>query len=474
MNSLTKFFNHAVYYVFLLLCVLTYFYIPWRGLTVNIFTVVFFWSLLAGLAFVLSRCRLVEDIYSWFFSVGKGNWVIWGVLAVGLLLRILWVLVFPVEQYSDFLAYWDTAVRLVETGEYSTVMGGYTLVAWRSVGYPALLSLFILIFGPLKWIPVLVNIIAYLVSFYFLYDVCGRVLSRRCVLVAVILFALWPGSIAITGFAATEPISAMLYFGVVWAAVRGFQSGWKFIAVAGVLLGLSILVRPSLQLFFIPMAVVFIVCMKDFKEGIKNIIVLGVVACAVVLPWTVRNYVQLNDFVLVSTNGGDNFYRANNPLATGGYIPKGERDLSQYLSNEAQWNQKGMEFGFAWIKENPIDFVKLGIIKQSIFLSNGAIPIEWTLKGQYGLDGGWFYKFFYGLGYLWWGVVWLLVGAALLKRRDCFVSNGMLVLVMLCVMYLVAIHAVFESQPRYNYPIVIFLVMLASAFFNENRRETTG
>ena len=34
-----------------------------------------------------------------------------------------------------------------------------------------------------------------------------------------------------------------------------------------------------------------------------------------ILPWTMRNKLVLHHFVLVSTNGGSIFYRANNPKA---------------------------------------------------------------------------------------------------------------------------------------------------------------
>lgn len=67
----------------------------------------------------------------------------------------------------------------------------------------------------------------------------------------------------------------------------------------------------------------------------------GIGHCA----WTVRNCTIFGTLVIISTNGGDVFYRANNPLATGGFTPIGEKDLKVYKGDELLWNRMGYTGG---------------------------------------------------------------------------------------------------------------------------------
>lgn len=77
----------------------------------------------------------------------------------------------------------------------------------------------------------------------------------------------------------------------------------------------------------------------------------------VIFPWSVRNYYIFTDVVPISTNVGDVFYRANNPMATSGFLYAGQRNLNKYLKNEVIWNKTGYEWCKEWIKENPLSFI---------------------------------------------------------------------------------------------------------------------
>ncbi|MEW6756041.1 MAG: hypothetical protein AB1505_34440, partial [Candidatus Latescibacterota bacterium] len=93
-------------------------------------------------------------------------------------------------------------------------------------------------------------------------------------------------------------------------------------AAAGVVLGLGVLTRP-----------VYLACVAGlvgawllFHPGHRAAAGL-MLACVLltVLPWTLRNWRVHGQPVLVSTNGGFNFWIGNNPLATGdAYAPDGE------------------------------------------------------------------------------------------------------------------------------------------------------
>jgi hypothetical protein len=95
---------------------------------------------------------------------------------------------------------------------------------------------------------------------------------------------------------------------------------WDNIA-AGLFLGLSALTRAEM-LIFAPVALFwFLVVKGSRKEYLKNILTVLVVAAVVIGSWTVRNYLVCDKVVLVSSNGGVNFFIGNNPVQRGGYFP---------------------------------------------------------------------------------------------------------------------------------------------------------
>ena len=96
-------------------------------------------------------------------------------------------------------------------------------------------------------------------------------------------------------------------------------SGLRRASIAGVLLGLAGLGKPNV-LLFAPVAVLWI--LTEFRRSVNwshwrpaLLFTAGVIL--VVLPITIRNYVVSQDFVLVSSNAGVNFYIGNNSQAQG-------------------------------------------------------------------------------------------------------------------------------------------------------------
>lgn len=90
-------------------------------------------------------------------------------------------------------------------------------------------------------------------------------------------------------------------------------------AAAGLLAGLSIITKPNF-LLFLPLAAYWILFLKDGNAGLPKRLQAASLFCCVallvVLPVTVRNYVKVNDFVLVTADAGKVFYHGNGKGAT--------------------------------------------------------------------------------------------------------------------------------------------------------------
>jgi hypothetical protein len=181
----------------------------------------------------------------------------------------------------------------------------------------------------------------------------------------------------------------------------------------------------------------------------------------VVLPWSARNYRALHTFVLVSTNGGDVFYRANNPRATGGWIKDGERSLRGY--DELTRNRLGYQWGKEWIREHPDRFLLLALRKQVLFLGDDAVGIYETLKRGLGIGGGLYALTKLGTNLYWWGIWALALAAFLVHAPTSWHRRPEVVLFLLTILYFWAIDSVFESGARHHLPLVGLLAILAAS-----------
>ena len=87
---------------------------------------------------------------------------------------------------------------------------------------------------------------------------------------------------------------------------------------AGLVLGLSAIARPNILLFGI-LALVWIMAsdMGRRRRAARNAVLFGLACLIPILPITVRNYVAGHDLVLISSQGGVNFYIGNNAASDG-------------------------------------------------------------------------------------------------------------------------------------------------------------
>jgi hypothetical protein len=96
---------------------------------------------------------------------------------------------------------------------------------------------------------------------------------------------------------------------------------------------------------------------------VKYTAVVGVATVAVIVPWTIRNVVQMDSPILLSANFGDNFCVGNNPEATGGYglpsycfegLDQGERP-----EFETHRQSVTLDRGLTWLTDHPLDAIGL-------------------------------------------------------------------------------------------------------------------
>ncbi len=226
---------------------------------------------------------------------------------------------FPPSEDGRF---YHTLARRIAAGEgYSWLWpdGVVTPVTHYPVGYPGIVAALYAGFGSAPWVAMSLNAVLGAVGVLAAHQVASRGASRRGAALAALLVAAHPGLVLYTPAVMTEGVSAALLAVGAWLCVLMAESrkpiGWTL--GAGIVFGLSILVRPQ----FLLLAPVFaLVGARTFKAAVLRSVAVSSVALACVLPWTVRNCRSMDQCVFVSANAGWNLWIGAPPHATGTFL----------------------------------------------------------------------------------------------------------------------------------------------------------
>ena len=158
----------------------------------------------------------------------------------------------------------------------------------------------------------------------------------------------------------------------------------------------------------------------------------------------------------------DVLYRANNQKATGAYTPSATVDLRNL--DELSRDRESKRLALGWIKDNPTRFVQLSMGKVLLFLGDDSYGAYASLRkgrvetphyvyliAKLACVTPWFLTWFFMLA-------WLLRFPINPARGDVRIAW----IVATPILYLLAIHAVFESGSKYHFPVLTLVLCLAS------------
>ena len=158
---------------------------------------------------------------------------------------------------------------------------------------------------------------------YLIGVIAWRAAGPRAGVAAAWLAAWYPPLVWIHAYALSESLFAACALLTAHVVQRAYEAdparrpSDRLALAAGVLAGLSTLVRPAM-VFFLPLVLVWFA-----RHGRTRAAVLVLAASLATLgPWTVRNARVYDRFILVASEGGVTFWTGNHPLA------RGEGDLA--------------------------------------------------------------------------------------------------------------------------------------------------
>ena len=289
------------------------------------------------------------------------------VIAVSLGVRGAWVAVVHALPVSDFLFYYLGAASIAAGHGYS-ILGHPT--SFFPIGYPAFLALLFTLFGTSLTVVRVSGVLLWTLSAglaYLLGLRLGKGLAPA--LIGGLIVALYPDFVMLTGLAASENLMVPLLLGVslLLSYTAPGRISVRTAALAGVLLGASLLVRSTAILFVPLVALVIVVAGRDRRRVLAAIALLATCA-AVVLPWVVRNWAVMGT-ADISTNGGYTLFLGLNSRATGGTGVRGYHHAwpIQSVRSEVAANSELTHRALDWALHHPLGVVRL-MPKKAYFL----------------------------------------------------------------------------------------------------------
>jgi hypothetical protein len=385
---------------------------------------------------------------------------LWLVIVAGLTFRVLiWALVEPVAS-SDGATYLKLANQLLVGDGYGSQQ---SLAYWPpglAFALVPLLAAFDTAFALLVF-----SLLAYLISSWGMWKLGERIGLGAWAAWPLVMLAVWPTHVLMSGLPEKELLVIALLPWILWAALKT-SSRLTYALLAGVLVGAITLVQPSFQLlpfFAVVLAAAFGAPLRRLVPAL-GLALLG--AAIVIAPWTYRNYLVLGQTVLVSTNGGSNLYRANNELATGGYVQLGTVDVESLPELES--DRVGKALAVRWIRDNPQDFLRLTAARVLLFPGDHSYGAFAAFRADPDRIPKWSYLALKAGTAATWLLLWALVlGAAWLLwlRRQTVQPETLFMLVPW--LYLSGIHAFFESGSKYHLPTLACMLVWMVALFRE-------
>lgn len=202
--------------------------------------------------------------------------------------------------------------------------------------------------------------------------------SEPAALIAAALYALCFDGVLFAAPLYSETLSSLLMVAsIALLALAGGKTGaafWARIAGAFALLSFAVLVRPGTLILLAALVAYKVWDSPNHRHRIQVLAVAAAAFCAVIIPWTIRNYQLHHKFVLVSSNGGQVFFLANHPKSFGTFVPE---HLRFTPAQKAELDQPGLDeidkdaiyfrHGWEFIRSNPGRFLYL-VFKKQAFL----------------------------------------------------------------------------------------------------------
>jgi hypothetical protein len=296
-------------------------------------------------------------------------------------------------------------------------------------------------FAPLPWgeehgntLALLAALMSAVSAYYILY---AATLMTETFFIIVLLWSLERSINLADRLRVAQPIVSLLLPGL----VLGFS------------LGIATLLRQSI-LPWVPVLFLYLLGVGwragRLRSTVTTLVLAGLVLVAFVLPWTVRNYLVYNDFLLLNSNAGYAMYSAQHPMHGTSFREFDAAPLPDGMWGrpEPEMDRELMRSGIQFVLDDPGRYLLLSLSRAYAFFEFWPTP-DTTLLHNVGRTC----SFGLFMPFMLYGLILVIRDPALRARYS---------LVLLFAAFYTVLHVSTWAMVRYRLPVDATLIPLAA------------
>ncbi len=318
---------------------------------------------------------------------------LFAVTALSLFLKIRFVRNIPTKPVFDFAAYQEIASNIFNNLGHT--YGGQH-IAFQGMGYPTALGFIYKLAGNNDEMTAKIfNIVLSMLTLIIIYLILIKITQSRLIIYgAYTITALLPNYIAYNNVIGTEVFFTFLFSIILLLQVYPFKP-WIRYPLWGIFIGAAALTKPFFMAYPVVAAFMYWLKTKKLRQAVISFASLFLIMALVIAPWTYRNYKKFGRFIPISYNSGYVLYINNNHYnATGAWMDLQEADAPQHVKDQIAeiLSQKDVKLAHEiepiikkqakeWIRQNPLEFAKLGVLRLSSTFFDGSWDIDaWAMN----------------------------------------------------------------------------------------------
>ncbi len=308
------------------------------------------------------------------------------------------------------------------------------------------------------------------ITVLLVYLLAARLFDRRMGFGAGALLSIFPSQVYYTGTVLSEPLFTMLFIGALLALCwdpwdhEGIR--WPRLFAAGLLLSAATMTRAITLVFPLLLLVFWLFWLRSKKRALVQTLVVFAGVAVLTVPWSVRNTLAFHTLTGTSTNLGDDLCIGNFNGATGAFLLRGKCfEGYQGLSPqqvEIRRNRDGVRIAIEDVLRHPLRMPALEAKKAYWLLykdDDGLFAAE-----SYGNDR--FIPQFrrdvlaFAANAIYYATGLLAIAGAAAFALSKDLRRAFLLAALL---YVLAIPLVFFGDPRFHFPAIPIVVIIAAA-----------
>lgn len=396
--------------------------------------------------------------------------VLVAVLILAISLRAIWAghsQVHPVEGLDTF--WYDAVAQSVSDGNgIANPEDGTTPTALFPPGYSLVLGGAYKLFGGGLWVAQALNIVFAAATVAITFWIGRLVFNQLVAGVAAVLLGVFPSQVIFSSLVMSELFFALLLTAVIALLLCASRAPRRqaliLMVAAGLVAGAATLVRGQ-GLVLVPLVPVWWLMHHRARDQLLPVSLFLLMMTLSILPWTVRNWHQLDSLVVISTNMGWNAAIGHNASADGGHAAPGELFLDTLIlpqpQREVKINENGVRLAWDYATSHPLREVELSAKKvYRLWKDDDAAVIWQEIKHEQYLGRKERRLLTHASNYFYFGALGLAVFGLVAGKPRLTEWRSLLVLLALG---WTAAHIVGFGDDRLRYPLAPLLSLSAAA-----------